>query len=123
MTSIELSALVGFVVLSAMRRRKTAQQAVARFETNVPPSAKSEPTALSVPSGWRRMRPEEVTGAHGGFANRMLKTIGEIGELRIGEIEGERVAAWTEWHFHEPGGPVKPWGWHRGITLLVPLED
>jgi hypothetical protein len=121
-TSLELSALVGFVAMAAARRRRMRRRAVTRLPTNVPPQAKAEPTSLPVPAGWRRMKAEEVTGAHGAFATRMLATIGEIGELRVGEVEGKRVAAWTEWHFHEAGGPVKPWGWHRGITLLVRTE-
>lgn len=31
--------------------------------------------------------------------------------------DGRDIAAVIEPHFHEPGGPVKPWGWHKGVSL------
>ncbi len=31
--------------------------------------------------------------------------------------DGRDIAADIEPHFHEPGGPTKPWGWHKGVSL------
>ncbi|HEX7273097.1 MAG TPA: hypothetical protein VF420_13200 [Casimicrobiaceae bacterium] len=23
-----------------------------------------------------------------------------------------------EWHYHDPGGPLRPWGWHKGASVF-----
>ena len=33
------------------------------------------------------------------------------------EIEGRSYVAKIEQHYHEPGGPRRPWGHHRGVTV------
>jgi hypothetical protein len=33
--------------------------------------------------------------------------------------DGKTYATWVEQHYHEPGGAVKPWGLHHGVTLLT----
>jgi hypothetical protein len=33
--------------------------------------------------------------------------------------DGNTYATWIEQHYHEPGGSVKPWGLHHGVTLLA----
>lgn len=125
MNALELSALVGFIALSATRKRAAKQVTTVAtppievIESPETEETKKAPTPLVVPSDWRRMKSTEVTGAHAGFARAALKNVGEPGQLQLSTIDGRQVAAWTEWHYHEPGGPVKPWGWHRGITLLV----
>lgn len=118
MNDLELSVLIGFVALAAMRKRASAASRIVVIESLEPEVAKKAPTPLAVPSGWRRMKSEEVTGAHSAFAREALKNVGEPGQLQLRTIDGQEVAAWTEWHYHEPG-EAKPWGWHRGITLLV----
>jgi hypothetical protein len=35
------------------------------------------------------------------------------------EVAGERYIARVERHYHPEGGPVKPWGYHPGISLLI----
>ena len=35
------------------------------------------------------------------------------------EMDGKHYAAVIEHHYHEPGGELTPWGWHRGISLFV----
>lgn len=72
-----------------------------------------------LPDGWRRMRQKEVTAEHTAFAIEARRQIGEIGKLQYSDVGGQRVAALTEWHYHDPDGPIRPHGWHRGITLLV----
>ena len=84
------------------------------------PFSAGPPQVISVPSGWRRMRGEEVGPAEGAFARRALTTKGTPGHQQIEVMpDGAEVMALTEWHHHEPGGPARPWGWHHGITLLV----
>jgi hypothetical protein len=33
------------------------------------------------------------------------------------EIDGHSYVGRIEEHYHEPGGPKKPWGRHRGVTV------
>jgi hypothetical protein len=33
------------------------------------------------------------------------------------QIEGHDYIARIEEHYHEPGGPLRPWGRHRGVTV------
>jgi hypothetical protein len=34
--------------------------------------------------------------------------------------QGRRYVARLETHYHPVGGPKRPWGPHRGVTLLTP---
>ena len=33
------------------------------------------------------------------------------------EIDGQTYVGRIEEHYHEPGGPRRPWGRHRGVTV------
>ena len=33
------------------------------------------------------------------------------------EVDGHSYIGRIEEHYHEPGGPKKPWGRHRGVTV------
>lgn len=33
------------------------------------------------------------------------------------EVDGQTYIGRIEEHYHEPGGPKKPWGRHRGVTV------
>jgi len=33
------------------------------------------------------------------------------------EVDGQSYIGRIEEHYHEPGGPKKPWGRHRGVTV------
>jgi hypothetical protein len=75
------------------------------------------------PSGWRRLKTAEVTPGLLAFANSERST---VTQKPYGTIipfmdtrTGAQFAAMVEQHFHPPGGPVKPWGLHHGITLLA----
>jgi N-acetylmuramoyl-L-alanine amidase len=37
------------------------------------------------------------------------------------EIEGVRYVGRIEQHYHPPGGPMKPWGYHVGVSLFVDM--
>lgn len=43
-----------------------------------------------------------------------------LGALVPIEVDGRTYVGRVETHFHEVGGPKKPWGRHRGITLYSP---
>ena len=33
--------------------------------------------------------------------------------------DGNTYATWIEQHYHPPGGDLRPWGYHHGVTLLA----
>lgn len=67
-----------------------------------------------IPTGWRRATPKELDAAALKLAQERVKSPGAPGTF----IERDGWGSLTEWHYHEPNGPIKPWGWHRGITIL-----
>ena len=34
-------------------------------------------------------------------------------------INEKRYIARIERHYHPEGGPIRPWGYHKGVSLLV----
>jgi len=34
-------------------------------------------------------------------------------------IADQNYVARIEQHYHEPGGPIKPWGYHAGVSMFV----
>lgn len=122
--------LVGLAVAIAALRQlgRKASAAPAAQEATVPvityeqakgrPYSAGPPQLITLPSGWRRMRGEEVGAAESAFARRALRTKGTPGHQQTEVMpDGTEVLAMTEWHYHDP--PAKPTGWHHGITLLV----
>jgi len=75
------------------------------------------------PAGWRRLKTAEVTPRLLAFANSERSTVTQkpYGTIIpfMDTSTGAQYAAMVEQHFHPPGGPVKPWGLHHGITLLA----
>jgi hypothetical protein len=43
-----------------------------------------------------------------------------LGTLVVANVGGEDVIARLETHYHPPGGPIQPWGCHRGCTIYAP---
>jgi hypothetical protein len=69
----------------------------------------------------RRLQKAEITPAMLKLAGSIVrkhyaKPVGTQVEV---ELEGRRVVARIERHFHPEGGPVKPWGYHPGVSLFV----
>jgi hypothetical protein len=85
-------------------------------------AARRPPVNPPLPTGWRRMRQSEVTPGCTDFAREALKHAGAVGNLQAGDVDGKKVLAVTEWHYHDPEGPIRPHGWHHGISLLVLAE-
>jgi peptidoglycan hydrolase-like protein with peptidoglycan-binding domain len=70
---------------------------------------------------FRRMRNAEVTPALTAEAKRLLALhhAAAYGSEYPFTLDGLRYLARLEQHYHEPGGPLKPWGYHPGISLFV----
>jgi hypothetical protein len=93
------------------------------------PVSPTVPTGNSKPtSGLRRLKQSEVTPALTQFAidtrrvhlaPSVSKPIGTVIPSGIFLASGEEVVAVIEEHYHEPGGPVKPWGKHKGVSLFA----
>jgi len=69
----------------------------------------------------RRMQPREITRSMLDVAAKIVrkhyaKPVGTRIEV---EVDGQRVIARIERHFHPEGGPVKPWGFHPGVSLFA----
>ena len=93
-----------------------------------PPQTYGETTkvSLSVPSGWRRATSAEVSALPelSAQASALMNTSG-FTSMPYGSLtaftasDGKTYATWVEQHYHEPGGPTKPWGLHHGVTVLA----
>ncbi len=65
--------------------------------------------------GYSRMKGSDVPAAIMPKLRPLLAApLGTITKL---PTDGRDIAAVIEVHFHEPGGPVKPWGYHKGVSL------
>lgn len=69
----------------------------------------------------RRMQKAEISPAMQLVAAQIVhrhyaKPVGTQVEV---EVEGKRIYARIERHFHPEGGAVKPWGFHPGVSLFV----
>lgn len=84
----------------------------------------TQQVSLAVPAGWRRVTNAEVTPELIARANALRSTPG-FTSMTYGTLnqftasDGNTYATWVEQHYHEPGGPTKPWGLHHGVTLLT----
>lgn len=69
----------------------------------------------------RRLQTREVS-AH--LRQESARIVKRYYSARVGtqvevNVDGQRVVARLERHFHPEGGPVKPWGFHAGVSLFV----
>jgi len=69
----------------------------------------------------RRMQPREISRGMLELAAKIVrkhyaKPVGTQIEV---EVDGKRVIARIERHFHPEGGAVKPWGFHPGVSLFA----
>jgi putative peptidoglycan binding protein len=69
----------------------------------------------------RRLRDADVTPALTLEAKRLLALHRHepYGSEYPFDVEGCRYVARLEQHYHEPGGPLRPWGYHPGISLFI----
>jgi hypothetical protein len=71
--------------------------------------------------GLRRLKKAETSPAMLLAAARIVRKhyAKPVGTEITVEIEGKQVTARIERHFHPEGGPVKPWGFHPGVSLFI----
>lgn len=83
-----------------------------------------EDTILTqVPEGFRRVKQAEVTPPLTEIAKQVLVAYGTspLGTNVPFVYQGADMTAVIEEHYHTPGGPLKPWGKHKGVSLFVRL--
>jgi hypothetical protein len=69
----------------------------------------------------RRLQKREVSAR---MLQESARIVRKYYAARVGtqvevDVDGQRVVARLERHFHPQGGPVKPWGFHAGVSLFV----
>ncbi len=79
---------------------------------NIPAEFRNPPPP---PAGYSRMKDSEVPAAIMPRLPPLLS--GALGTVTKLPTNGRDIAAVIEPHFHPTGGPVKPWGWHKGVSL------
>jgi len=69
----------------------------------------------------RRMTAAETTPVMIHLASEIVRKYyaKPVGTIVEAHVAGQRVVAVVERHFHPEGGPVKPWGFHPGVSLFV----
>lgn len=117
----------------------TAMTAIVLFRKKTPASTSAPPTAptygettkvsLQVPDGWRRATNAEVAALPEleSVANALRSSAG-FTSMQYGTLtpfvasDGKTYATWVEQHYHPPGGTLRPWGLHHGVTILAKVE-
>ena len=118
--------IAGGVALAALVLLKRPASAIAQTTLEVGPSPLPIDNGTTAPTdfqnfkqpslpGYSRMRAADVPASLLPRLRPLLAApLGTVTKL---PTEGRDIAAVIEPHFHEPGGPVKPWGWHKGVSL------
>ncbi len=89
------------------------------------PPVPQEPSMLpTMPAGFKMPpEPEGYSRMKGGdVPTSILPSLrpllaGDFGTRTKLSVPGRDILAQIEPHYHEPGGPTKPWGWHKGVSL------
>jgi len=113
--------LGGAFGLFALEKKARAGSLLDQGGGGIPPGSYGEkPVATPFPAGYRRLKSSEVTPDLLAKANAVRNSPG-FTSAPYGTIidEGDGNAVLVEQHYHEPGGPVKPWGYHHGATLIT----
>jgi len=104
---------------SAPRLARVANAAVPKTEKAAPPAVVKVEDLPRVEL--RKLTPQELTPS---LIRKSEALVWKFDDSPIGtefmlEAEGRSIVARFEQHFHEWGGPVRPWGPHKGITLYA----
>ena len=72
----------------------------------------------------RRVRSDEVTSDLTAHAKTILRDHWRepFGSAFRFESAGKRYFGRIEQHYHPPGGPLKPWGYHAGVSLFIEVN-
>lgn len=89
----------------------------------------TEKVVVAIPAGWRRATNDEVRELPE-LARQAIALRNATGftSMQYGTLspftasDGRVFATFIEQHFHEPGGAIRPWGLHHGVTLLASLS-
>lgn len=86
----------------------------------------TDKVSLAVPAGWRRATNTDIQASPNLITQaESLRNSTNFTSMQYGTLspftgsDGKTYATWVEQHYHEPGGPVKPWGLHHGVTILA----
>jgi hypothetical protein len=117
----------GGVSLALLLTRPTQAATAPVAPTPPPPSwGEAQRVALAVPAGWRRATSAEITALPELISQaNILRSTSGFTSMPYGTLSpfttsnGQTYATWIEQHYHEPGGTVRPWGYHHGVTLLA----
>ena len=106
--SVALIALVG-----ACSRSSSERSAAARGAPKVAVAG------LAADEARKPLTAEETTPAIEKRAQEILDSnaAAPLGTEVPFEMDGHAYVARIEEHYHEPGGPRRPWGSHRGVTV------
>ena len=77
------------------------------------------PELVPIPDGYRRISREEVTPAMLNFARVAESNKLPIGKIQSSLIEGQHIAALTDWHYSSHRNRNGHKHWHPAISLLV----
>lgn len=72
---------------------------------------------VPVPAGWQRMSGDAVTPELASISRSIINVHASDPYGTLVPIDAAH-AALIDQHFHPPGGPLKPWGFHHGVSLL-----
>jgi hypothetical protein len=107
------SASVGGLALFLASKRNS--------EVNLEQPVVNDAVQTQVPEGYRRVKQAEVTPSLTEIAKEVLAAFGKspLGTQVPFTYQTADMLAIIEQHYHEPGGPLKPWGPHKGVSLFV----
>lgn len=85
------------------------------------PTEHISPPRLLENRGLRRLKKAETSPGMLQVAASIVKRhyAKPVGTEITVDIDGKQVVARIERHFHPEGGPVKPWGFHPGVSLFI----
>jgi hypothetical protein len=105
--------------LSAVRAVAGARRYQRVEDLPVAPVRRPEDLPVA-PTRVRALRPDEVTPALIRVADKLLwDDDPPLGTQVDFVVEGREYMARLELHFHDVGGPLRPWGYHKGVTLYA----
>jgi hypothetical protein len=53
------------------------------------------------------------------FIDKNVKANMPLGTREYKTVNGKALLFTIEPHYHEPNGPTKPWGWHKGASVSI----
>lgn len=105
------------------RRTSAALQGQPEPQPAAPaPADGFDPGAPAPARTLRRLKQAEVTPAITQKAIEVRKQYARASNYGLEipfESGGKQYVARIERHYHEPGGPLKPWGEHPGVSVLA----